>query len=103
MPQVFTRSENSVSIIAAFSAFADSTVMDVVFRALRIALSAAVPWYPRLISASISGVIDPFGWAAAGMQSNAAARMVSVLFILIISYLRITMRSMRRGTEVKIS
>ena len=42
MPLVFTLSEKWVSIIAWLAAFSASTEMEVVFRALRTALSVAV-------------------------------------------------------------
>ena len=44
MPRVLTWSEKWVSIIAARSALAASVAIGVVLRALRMALSAAVPW-----------------------------------------------------------
>ena len=83
MPRVFTLSEKCVSIMARLSAFSARTVIDVVLRALRSALSAAVPAYPLLISFSMSAEMPPPAvWALipAGMSSTAAAAMAS-LFI----------------------
>ena len=86
MPRVFTSSEKCVSIIAMLSAFSARTVMEVVLRALRRALSAGVPAYPLLISLSISAEMPPPAvWALTPEAMSSAAAAAAKILLCIIS------------------